>query len=100
MFELFYSGGPLFMGMLSLVLIALTIAFFRFPTTLQSLGKLGLGLGVLGSLIGLYEAFSAIEKMGGVSQVLLAGGLKNALLPTLYGLVIYLLSLGLQLGKK
>lgn len=100
MLALFYNGGPLFMGILSLILFALIFSFFLFPTHLHLLGKLGLGLGVLGSLIGLYGAFKGIEKMGGVSQAMLAGGLKNTLLPTLYGLVIYLLSLGLQIGNK
>ena len=98
MFELFYNGGPFFMGILSVIMLALILAFFRFPTHLQLLGQLGLGLGVLGLLISLYEAFGAIEKMGGVSQAMLAGRLKNALLPTLYGLVIYLLSLGTTMG--
>ena len=37
-------------------------------------GSLGLGLGVMGSFIGLITAFDAIEATGGAEPSILAGG--------------------------
>ena len=44
-------------------------------------------------LVGLYQAFSVIEEMNGVSASLLMGGLKVSMVPTFYGIVIFMLSL-------
>lgn len=63
----------------------------------RSLGLLALVLGVLGQLIGLYDAFSAIQQMGQVSQAMLAGGLKVSSITTLYGLGVYALALVVSL---
>jgi flagellar motor component MotA len=52
-------------------------------------GTLGLALGVMGSFIGLITAFDAIEATGGAEPSLVAGGLKVALLSTLFGLFTY-----------
>ena len=49
-------------------------------------------VGVFGTLIGLYDAFAAIESIGSVSQGILAGGLKVASTTTLYGLLVYIIS--------
>lgn len=50
-------------------------------------------IGILGQLIGLMEAFSAIERAGDVSPAILAGGLKVSMITTLYGIFIYMLSI-------
>jgi biopolymer transport protein ExbB len=45
-------------------------------------------LGFLGTVIGMVEAFGAIEKAGEVEATLVAGGIKVALITTVAGLVI------------
>ena len=57
---------------------------------LKSLGTLGLVVGVLGQLIGLFSAFSVIETSQGISPTMLASGLKVSMITTLYGLIIYI----------
>jgi len=106
MFKLFSQGGPLFMGILTLILLALIVVFVRALLQkgtesqisksvhlLKSIGTLGLVTGILGQLIGLYSAFSMMEASGGVSPGILAGGLKVSLITTLYGLLIYIIHL-------
>ncbi len=44
-------------------------------------------LGFLGTVVGMVEAFDSIEAMGDVSPVAVAGGIKVALLTTLFGLI-------------
>ena len=45
-------------------------------------------LGFLGTVIGMIEAFDAIEEAGDISPSLVAGGIKIALLTTAFGLIV------------
>ena len=111
MISLFYQGGVLFMSIVSLGLIS-AILFSIYSiikiyvkkiddkvSTQQSIdmikssGLFAAVTGILGQLIGLYSAFSAIEQMGSISPEMLMGGLKISSICTIYGLVIYALSL-------
>jgi biopolymer transport protein ExbB len=44
-------------------------------------------LGFLGTVIGMVEAFDSIEKAGDISPTVVAGGMKVALLTTVFGLI-------------
>ncbi len=44
-------------------------------------------LGFMGTVVGMIQAFDSIQKMGDMSPVALAGGIKVALLTTLFGLI-------------
>ena len=94
------------MGILTLILLSLLAVFVMSVLKkgdekqlnqslqwLKSIGTLGLVVGILGQLIGLYSAFSVIETAGGISPAILAGGLKISLITTLYGLLIYIIYL-------
>jgi|SRR6056297_157420 len=111
MITLFQNGGPLFMGILTLILIALVATAVYIgvqrksenkaaPSVdwLKEIGILGLVVGILGQFLGLYQAFSAIEQMGSVSQSMLAGGIKVSSITSIYGLVIFILAILLKLG--
>jgi sorbitol-specific phosphotransferase system component IIC len=109
--NLFHQGGPLFMGILTtllLVLLAMTGAFIAFIvsgrakqmahfrhrlTYLKSLGLFTMITGILGQLIGLMMAFEAIERAGDISPAIMYGGLKISMYTTLYGIFIYMLSI-------
>jgi len=49
--------------------------------------------GIMGQLIGLLMAFGAIERAGDISPAMVFGGLKISMYTTLYGILIYLLSI-------
>lgn len=113
MFKLFSQGGPLFMGILTLILLSLLAVFIRALVkrgnekqqnhsiqSMKSIGLLGLVVGVLGQLIGLFSAFSFIETAGDISLSVLAGGLKVSLITTVYGVIIYISHLVLSLVLK
>ncbi len=59
----------------------------------KSIGLFAMITGILGQLIGFYEAFSAIENAGDISPELMYGGIKVSMIATLYGISIYLISL-------
>lgn len=110
MINLFVMGGPLFMGILSLILIGVIISVVRYLTAeektknkldlIKSFGLLAMITGVLGQLIGLFDALKAIEQMGQVAPGILAGGLKVSMITTLYGLTIYVISLIIWISLK
>lgn len=92
-------GGPLFMGILTVFFLLMIVAAVR-NSGEKELGLLALAVGFLGQLIGLFGAFEGIEQMGGVSQAMLAGGLKVSSITSIYGLLIYIVSLLIQIVKK
>lgn len=109
--ELFYMGGPLFMGILTvlLVIIMALIAYYAISIAsgkasdkknfrhqlsyIKSIGLFTMITGILGQLIGLMMAFSAIERAGDISPAIMVGGLKVSMITTLYGIFIYLFSI-------
>ncbi len=109
--NLFHQGGPLFMGILTillLILLATAVIFaiyisngkvqdsegFRHRLTyLKSMGLFTMITGILGQLIGLLMAFGAIERAGDVSPQIIYGGLKISFYTTVYGILIYLFSI-------
>ena len=99
MLDYFMMGGPLFMGILTLIFLLMIYAAVR-KSGVKELGLLALAVGFLGQLIGLFGAFEGIEQMGGVSQAMLAGGLKVSSITSIYGLLIYTVSLLIQIVKK
>lgn len=100
MTEIFQMGGIFFMSILTIQLAGVIVIAGRYmlksdksPRDLdlvRSAGLFAAVTGILGQLIGLFQAFQAIEKMGSVSPAMLAGGLKVSCITTLYGLLIYL----------
>lgn len=107
----FFMGGPLFISILTIVMVVMAVwTLYHFISGYKSvqlsretiLRRLGYGksiglfamiIGILGQLIGLYDAFAAIEKMGDISPSMVYGGIKVSMITTLYGIFIYLASL-------
>lgn len=109
--DLFHMGGPLFMGILT-ILFVLMLAYSVISTIsiinkggddpvkvrsrlphIKAIGLFALITGILGQLIGLYDAFAAIERAMDISPPIMAGGLKVSMITTMYGMVIYLISI-------
>jgi len=109
MFEFLFTGGILFMSILTAMLIIniCLIGFFTFKSFNNNLernwntdqlnfvkyiGILALTIGLFGQIIGLYSAFESIEKVGDVSPGIFAGGLRVSSYTTIYGFSIFLIS--------
>jgi hypothetical protein len=105
------SNSPVFTGILTLVLIILFVWFIYYiiPVLknatekfsnlkgklkhLKSIGLFGLITGVLFQLISIYSIISAIEEAGDINPGLVISSLKISMIPMIYGIAIYLLSL-------
>jgi len=51
-------------------------------------------LGFLGTVIGMVQAFDKIQQVGDISPTVVAGGMKVALITTIFGLIVALILLG------
>lgn len=107
MIELFQMGGLLFMSILTielgLVVFFAIKGFVKNENTasrVKSAGLLAVVTGILGQLIGLFQAFEAISQAGTVSPAILAGGLKVSMITTIYGIIIYLIAILISLVLK
>ena len=107
----FVMGGSLFMSILTILLVIIVAVAVYFAVTIasgkatgkenfrhqlkyvKSIGLFTMIIGILGQLIGLFSAFTAIEAANDISPGIMAGGLKISLITTLTGIVIYLISI-------
>lgn len=95
------DGGPFFMIPLILfifLIIILCVLAMRKVETREKFTKLishvslfALVWGFLGSTLGLISGFDAMQSVDDMSNGVMAGGLKIALLTTLFGLVTFLI---------
>jgi hypothetical protein len=113
--QLFFEGGPQFMGALTILLV-ITTTWFIYHFTIsynskkinkekllrifaygKSMGLFALVTGISGQMMGIFNMFLAIEntiKNGEeVIPALVFGGIKVTMICTIYGMIIYLLSL-------
>lgn len=111
MIDLFFNGGPIFMGLLTLILLSIVVLSgisvtpiytrkinnyqetIRKINSIRSFGFFALIVGLLGQLIGLFSAFRAI-KMGEVeaSTSLFFEGFKISMITAVYGILIFSIS--------
>ncbi len=90
------QGGYLFMVPLLILLLVVVFLFIRGLKSnteknaqlLKSIGLFSLVFGVLGFILGMLGALEAIALANSVSQQVLAGGLKVALIAPTFGLLI------------
>ena len=112
MFKLFIQGGAGIMTVLTVLLVAIFFAAWKAPRWIKEIGSFALVFGFLTLLIGLYQMFEALQQVAtdigeGVTGVfdlispgVFFGGLKIALIPVFYGIIIYLISLVVSVIKK
>ena len=101
MFSLFIDGGMGFMTILTIMLLALLLSAWKAPAWVKEIGIIALVLGVFGTLIGMYMGGVNIERVGSaIAQHIIWRGMTAALVPTMYGLVIYLVSLIIRIIQK
>lgn len=112
MFRLFIEGGALFMSVLTILLVAIFFAAWKAPRRVKEIGAFALVFGFFSFLLGLRQMFSAFQQVadahgGGVSGLfdlispnVFFGGLKVSMIPVIYGVIIYLISLAVRVIQK
>ena len=100
-FQLFISGGLAGMISITLLFICLFFAAWKAPAWVKEIGIGALVLGVFWTLLGDYQMADFFQGYGEeVSHCVLAGGIKVSLVPVLYGLIVYFVSLIIRVIQK
>ena len=101
MFQLFVEGGPVFMTILTILLAGLFFAAWKAPRWVREIGAFALVFGLFSLLLGWRQAFDVLEQTeGSIAPRLLFAGLKVTLIPVLYGMIIYMVSLVIRVIQK
>ena len=90
--QLFVEGGSVGMSVVTLFLIAMLFAVWKAPNWVKELGLAAMMAGIMWSLLGLFTASDDIIKAGDIAPTVLAGGLRVAFISTIYGIIVYLIS--------
>lgn len=93
----FMDGGMTGMIVLTLLLIALFLAAWKAPRWVREVGIAALVLSIFLTGIGLFQIFGLMDQFGSEVFPLIGGGLQIAIIPLLYGLIIYFVSLVIRL---
>ena len=101
------------MATLTILLVAIFFAAWKAPRWVKEIGKFALVFGFLSLVFGLRQMFQALQDVAGaldsntvsgifdlISPGVLFGGLKVALIPVIYGMIIYLVSLIVRIAVK
>lgn len=101
LFTLFVSGGPVGMILITLLFIALFFAAWKAPAWVKEIGLGALTLGIFCTILGFFQVADFIQGLDDdISVNVLAGGVKVGLVPVLYGLIVYFVSLILRVIQK
>lgn len=101
MFKLFIEGGAFYMGILTILLVAIFFAAWKAPRWIKEIGAFALTFGFFSLLLGLRQMFCVLQEVeGSISPGVLYGGLKVAMIPVLYGIIVYLVSLVVRVIRK
>ena len=99
-FQLFVSGGYGFMSVISLMLVGLFFAAWKAPNWIKEIGLFALAFGFMGTVIGFMQAAEFLQATADVSPNVIWGGVKVGLIPAVYGIIVFLVSLVLRVIKK
>ena len=108
----FIEGGPVFMSILTVLLVAIFFAAWKAPRWVKGIGTLALLFGFLGMVLGLQQILSYLQgvaaEMGGevtglfdlTAPRILLGGVKVTLIPVIYGAIIDMVALIVSIIQK
>lgn len=94
------EGGLWGMTLLTLELIGLLLAAWKAPAWVREIGLLTLVSGVVCTLLGISQVLGFVREAGEVAFPVLAGGLRVACIPVIYGLLIQALALVIRMVQK
>ena len=110
MFTIFLQGGVGFMTILTILLVSLFFAAWKAPAWVKEIGLFALIFGLMSPMFPLYRLFTTLQEVAadrnditGLFDLISPGVLfagKVIMIPVIYGMMIYLVSLVLRIVKK
>ena len=97
---LFVSGGPVGMIIITLLFIGLFFAAWKAPRWVREIGVAALVVGLFWTILGWFQIVDFLSGHDDLAITILAGGIKVSLIPVLYGLIVYFVSLIIRVIQK
>ena len=91
--DFFISGNMIHMSILTLLLAFVFLAAWKAPAWVWKIGLLALVSGILFGLLGYSQICDFTQSNGDVSPTVLMGGYKCMMIPVVYGFIIFIVSL-------
>ena len=98
--DYFVMGGLGGMIIITVLLICLLLAAWKAPRWVKEIGIGALVFSLFWSLMGLTNMCDAVQMTGDASPTILFAGFKVVLIPIIYGLIVYFISLILRIIQK
>ena len=98
--DYFVMGGLGGMIIITVLLICLLLAAWKAPRWVKVIGIGALVFSLFWSLMGLTNMCDAVQMTGDASPAILFAGFKVVLIPIIYGLIVYFISLILRIIQK
>ena len=100
LFGLFTSGGLFGMTVLTILLVLMLFAAWKAPAWVKEIGQVALVWGLFWGFAGVYQMLGALKTLTDVPISVIYGGTRVTLVPVMYGMLIYLVSLVIILVQK
>ena len=95
--EFFLMGNMIHMSILTLLLAFVFLSAWKAPAWVWKIGLLAMVSGILFGVLGYYQINDAIQKTmletGDIAPSVLMGGYKCMMVPVIYGIIIFIISL-------
>lgn len=88
------------MIIITLFLIALLVAAWKAPRWVKEVGIGALVVSIFWTLRGFFQIFELVESFGDIPFNICCGGFKAAMISTLYGIIVYFISLIIRIIHK
>ena len=88
------------MIIITLLFIGLFFAAWKAPRWVKEIGIAAFVVGIFWTVLGWFQIFDFLAVNDDVARNILAGGFKVSLIPILYGLIVYFVSLIIRVLQK
>lgn len=87
--DFFVSGGLGGMSVITLILVAIFLAAWKAPAWVNNLGKLGLTVGIIWTLSGIFQMTGYLGEHPDTSVGIIYNGIRVSLIPCIYGALVF-----------
>ena len=88
------------MIIITLLFIGLFFAAWKAPAWVKEIGSAALVVGIFWTILGWFQILDFLSGHDDLASNILAGGIKVSLIPVLYGLIVYFVSLIIRVIQK
>lgn len=99
-FQLFMSGEPVGMIIISVLFVGLFFVAWKAPAWVKEVGLATLVFSYMWTMIEFMQMGSVILEYGDVDSYIIWGGARVAFIPAVYGSIVFLVSLIIRIIRK